>query len=196
MEEQDLDADPVRQFHTWFEQARATEPLPEACALATATSSARPSVRMVLAKGLDAGGFVFYTGYESRKGWELLENPHAALCFYWNGPGRQVRIEGPVERVSSDESDAYFASRPLGSRLSAAVSRQSEVAGTREELEAAVEELRALHGAEGPERPPIWGGFRLIPQAWEFWQHRDDRLHDRFRYLAAGADWLVERLYP
>src|SRR5205085_6176496 len=161
-----------------------------------ATRDGRPSVRMVLMKGFDERGFVFYSGYESRKGRELAANPQAALCFYWHAVGRQARIEGPVERVAEEESAEYFGSRPLGSRLSAAVSRQSEVVGTREELEAAVEELRAHAGNEAIPLPPDWGGFRLAPEIFEFWQHREDRLHDRFRYRTANGGWLIERLAP
>jgi pyridoxamine 5'-phosphate oxidase len=146
---------------------------------------------MVLLKGFDSGGLVFYTSYDSRKGRELELNPRAALLFYWDALGRQVRIEGPVERVAEVESDAYWASRPLGSRLSAAASEQSAPVASREELEARV---AALTGE--PPRPERWGGYRLAPQAYEFWQHRDDRLHDRFCYERAGDGWRVERLQP
>ena len=168
--------------------------MPEAMALATATADGRPSVRMVLLKGVDERGFSFYTGYESRKGRELAENPRAALLFHW--PGRQVRIEGPVERVTADESDAYFASRPRGSRLSAIASRQSEVVSSREELEGRVAELEEQFAGAEPPRPDRWGGFRLVPETFELWQHRDDRLHDRLRYRRDGDAWLVERLSP
>ena len=192
----DLASDPLEQFRSWFAEAGAGLDVPEAMALATATPGGAPSVRMVLLKGFDEHGFTFFSGYESRKGRELAANPHAALCFYWHGPGRQVRVDGPVVRVPAEESDAYFATRPLGARLSAAVSRQSEIVGGREELEAAVEELRARYGESGPPRPPRWGGFRLAPESYEFWQHREDRLHDRFRYCRAGDAWLIERLSP
>jgi pyridoxamine 5'-phosphate oxidase len=193
----DLDPDPLRQFGAWFDEARAAGiELTEASALATATRDGRPSVRMVLMKGFDEGGFVFYSGYESRKGRELAANPYAALCFYWHLLGRQVRIEGAVERVAEEESAAYFESRPLGSRLSATVSRQSEVVGSREELESAVEQLRARHGDEAIPLPSDWGGFRLAANLYEFWQHRDDRLHDRFRYRPVEGGWLIERLAP
>jgi pyridoxamine 5'-phosphate oxidase len=197
LRESDLDPDPLSQFEAWFEEARAAGiELAEATALATASGDGRPSVRMVLMKGFDERGFVFYSGYESRKGHELTENPRAALCFYWHPLGRQVRIEGSVERVGEAESAAYFGSRPLGSRLSATVSHQSEVVGSREELEAAVDELRARHGDEAIPLPPDWGGFRLTGQVFEFWQHREDRLHDRFRYRRAEGGWLIERLAP
>jgi pyridoxamine 5'-phosphate oxidase len=193
--EADLDPDPLRQFEAWFAEAReAGEPAAEAFALATASPDGRPSVRMVLLKGVDETGFVFFSGYESRKGGELAANPRAALCFHWHAIGRQARVEGTVTRVSDEESDAYYATRPLGSRLSTAVSRQGSVVGSREELEAAIEELSAA-GTE-PTRPRDWGGYRVAPEVYEFWQHREDRLHDRFRYRPGPDGWLVERLAP
>jgi pyridoxamine 5'-phosphate oxidase len=188
----DLDADPLGQFRRWFDDAQEVVRAPEAMAVATATSSGAPSVRMVLLKGADERGLVFFSHYTSRKGRELEENPQAALLFYWDPLGRQVRVEGRVERVSAEESDAYFATRPLGARIGAVVSRQSEVLDDRAELERRVAELA---GSEPP-RPETWGGFRLVPDAWEFWQHRDDRLHDRFRYTPHESGWLSERLYP
>ena len=188
----DLEPDPLAQFAGWFGDARtAGGRLPEAVALATATPDGAPSARMVLLKGFDADGFVFYSGYESRKGRELAANPQAALLFYWDALGRQVRIEGGVERVSGQESDEYWGSRPLGSRLSAAASEQSAVVASREELERRVAGL-----ADASARPERWGGYRLAPETYEFWQHRDDRLHDRFRYERAGKGWRVERLQP
>jgi pyridoxamine 5'-phosphate oxidase len=193
----DLDPDPLRQFGAWFEEARAARiELAEAPALATATRDGSPSVRMVLMKGFDERGFVFYSGYESRKGRELAENPRAAMCFYWHALRRQARIEGTVERVAPEESAAYFGTRPLGSRLSATVSRQSQVVESREELQTAAEELRARYGNEAVPLPADWGGFRLAPEVFEFWQHREDRLHDRFRYRPADGGWLIERLAP
>jgi pyridoxamine 5'-phosphate oxidase len=180
----DLDSDPLRQLVAWY-------PGDDAVALATATPDGAPSARMVLLKGFDERGFVFYTGYESRKGRELEANPRAALLFYWSAPGRQVRVEGTVARVSAEESDAYWASRPLGSRLSAAASEQSAPVASREELERRVAQLDSE-----PARPERWGGYRLVPEAYEFWQHRDDRLHDRFRYERAGEGWRVVRLQP
>ena len=193
--EGDLDPDPLSQFASWYEEARSHVAAPEAVALATATPAGAPSARMVLLKGFGRDGFTFFSGYESRKGRELDPNPAGALLFYWHELGRQVRVEGSVARVPAEESDAYFASRPLGARLSAAVSSQSEPVGSREELEAAVEELRARVGEDVP-RPAGWGGYRLRPESYEFWQHREDRLHDRFRYTASGRGWLVERLAP
>jgi pyridoxamine 5'-phosphate oxidase len=193
----DLDPDPIRQFHAWFEAAQgAGVSRPEAFALATATPDGRPSVRFLLLKSADETGFLFYTGYQSRKGLELQANPRAALCFYWHELGRQVRVEGPVARVPLDASDAYFASRPYGAQLSATASRQSEVVGGRRELEEKVEELNARYGEGVVPRPEIWGGYALVPELYEFWQHREDRLHDRFRYRSEGGGWTIERLAP
>jgi pyridoxamine 5'-phosphate oxidase len=193
--ESDLDPDPLRQFAAWFEEAGAAGVrAPEAMALATAAADGRPSVRMVLLKGFDERGFVFFTGYESRKGDELAANPRAALLFYWDPLGRQVRIEGPVERVAEAESDAYFASRPRGAQISASVSPQSRVVESRALLEAAAAELEARGGELG--RPPAWGGFRIAPESYEFWQHRANRLHDRLRYRREDGGWVIERLAP
>jgi pyridoxamine 5'-phosphate oxidase len=195
LDEAGVDPDPLRQFARWFEEAgEAGIRAPEAMAAATATADGRPSVRMVLLKGFDARGFVFFTGYESRKGQELAENPHAALLFYWDPLGRQVRIEGPVERVDEAESEAYFRSRPRGAQISSSVSPQSRVVESRAVLEERAAELEA-GGGEVP-RPPAWGGLRVIPETYEFWQHRANRLHDRLRYRRADGGWIVERLGP
>ena len=195
--ERDVDPDPVRQFGAWFEEAAAAGMrVPEAMALATATRDGRPSVRMVLLKGFGGRGFDFYSGYESRKGRELAENPRAALLFHWDALGRQVRVEGAVERLPGAESDAYFASRPRASRLSALASRQSEVVAGREALDERVAELAAELRDTEPERPDWWGGYRLVPDSFELWQHRADRLHDRLRYRRAGTAWTIERLSP
>lgn len=195
LDESDLDPDPLRQFAAWFEEAGAAGMrAPEAMALATAAADGRPSVRMVLLKGFDERGFVFFTGYESRKGAELAANPRAALLFYWDPLGRQVRIEGPVERVAEAESDAYFASRPRGAQISASVSPQSRVVESRAGLEALAAELDT-RGRELP-RPSTWGGFRVAAETYEFWQHRGNRLHDRLRYSREDAAWRVERLGP
>jgi pyridoxamine 5'-phosphate oxidase len=192
----ELDPDPLAQFGSWFQDARAAgERYPEAVALATATPAGRPSARMVLVKSWDERGLVFHTGYESRKGRELEENPVAALLFYWYAAGRQVRVEGAVDRTTRDESNAYFSSRPVGARFSALASQQSRPVGSREELEARVASLRAEHG-EDPPLPDHWGGYRLRPELWEFWQHRDDRLHDRFVYERRGDGWHISRLQP
>ena len=170
--------------------------LPEAMAVATASADGAPSVRMVLLKGRDERGFVFFTGYESRKGVELAANPRAALLFYWDPLGRQVRIHGPVTRVAPEETDRYFHSRPRGSQIAALASRQSRVLASREELEARYAGLEhELEGREVPV-PPAWGGFRLEPTEYEFWQHRENRLHDRFRYRRAGEGWTIERVSP
>jgi pyridoxamine 5'-phosphate oxidase len=192
LDERDLGADPVEQLRTWLAEARAAGiELPEAMTLATATADGAPSARMVLLKDADGRGLSFFTNYESRKGVELAENPRAALVIYWHVLGRQVRVEGRVERLPAAESDAYFESRPSGSRRSAAVSPQSAVVGSREELERAAAAL----GDDVP-RPPGWGGYLLVPSLWEFWQHRVDRLHDRFRYRRGKDGWVVERLAP
>jgi pyridoxamine 5'-phosphate oxidase len=189
--------DPVDQFAAWFHAAgEAGVRLPEAVVLATATADGAPSARAVLLKGFDAAGFVFYTNYESRKGRELGANPRAALLFYWDPLGRQVRIEGRAGKVAPEESDAYFATRPLGSRLGALASPQSAVIQGRVELERRVAELAAQYAGREPPRPSHWGGYRLAHETVEFWQHRDDRLHDRLRYQRSGNRWLVERLAP
>jgi len=193
---EDLLDEPVAQFQRWFAEARAEVPLPQACALATASRDGRPSVRMVLLKDVDARGFSFATSYTSRKGRELAENDGAALLFYWHPLGRQVRIEGRVERVSPEESDAIFAARPRDSRLSALASRQSEPVASRGELEERVRALSAeLEGAE-VERPGFWGGYRLAPDVFEFWQHRENRLHIRLAYTRAGDAWEITELQP
>jgi pyridoxamine 5'-phosphate oxidase len=191
--EEHAERDPLRQFAAWFEEANeAGVRVPEAVALATATGEGAPSARMVLLKDFDEHGFVFYSNYESRKGRELDANPRAALLFYWDPLRRQVRIEGDVERLSATESAAYFRTRPLGARLSAWASRQSEVVESRAALEEAVERLR---GRE-LDAPPHWGGYLLRPSVFEFWQHRDDRLHDRLRYRHERDGWVRERLAP
>ncbi|HEY2311367.1 MAG TPA: pyridoxamine 5'-phosphate oxidase [Gaiellaceae bacterium] len=193
----DLVSDPLDQFRRWFAEAAATVEVPEAMALATATADAAPSVRMVLLKNVDDRGLVFYSHYTSRKGHELDENPQAALLFHWSPLGRQVRVEGRVERVSEEESDAYFATRPRGAQLGAVASRQSRPLASREELDARLVELEGELGNGPVPRPPTWGGFLLVPAAWEFWQHRDSRLHDRFRYEPdPSGGWRVERLFP
>ena len=194
--ERDLDPDPLRQFERWFEEASAESRAPEAAALATASPMGDPSARMVLLKRFDADGFVFHTNYDSRKGRELEANPRAALLFYWDPLGRQVRIEGPVERVPPEETVEYFGTRPRGAQIGAHASRQSRPIGSREELEARVDELeRELEGRDVPV-PEWWGGYRLAPETYEFWQHRDDRLHDRLVYRRDGEAWAVERLQP
>jgi pyridoxamine 5'-phosphate oxidase len=192
----DLDADPLRQFEEWFREAESTARAPEATALATATPDGAPSVRMVLVKAFDERGFVFHTGYESRKGFELAANPRAALLFYWDPLGRQVRIEGPVERTTPEETEAYFHTRPRGAQIAALASHQGRVLGSRGELEERVAELESEHAGVEVPVPAHWGGFRLRPELFEFWQHRESRLHDRFRYRRDGDAWIVERLSP
>jgi pyridoxamine 5'-phosphate oxidase len=202
LDEAASDAEPTRQFAAWLEQAIAARlPEPNAMTLATVGSDGRPSTRIVLVKGYDERGLVWYTNYESRKGRELAANPAAALQFHWVELERVVRIEGTVEKVSEAESDAYFASRPLDSRIGAWASPQSEVIASRAVLVANA----ARYGARfmlKPPRPPHWGGFRLRPEVWEFWQGRKSRLHDRLRYRAGSLDgpdagsWVRERLAP
>jgi pyridoxamine 5'-phosphate oxidase len=197
VDERDLDRDPLRQFQTWFgEAAEAGVEVPEAMALATATPDGRPSARMVLLKAEDERGFAFHTNYESRKGEELAANPRAALLFHWRTAGRQVRVEGPVERVPAEESEAYFRTRPTGSRLAAWASPQSRPLPARAELDRLYEDAAARFPGEEVPLPPYWGGFRLVPEAYEFWQHRENRLHDRVRYERDAAGWKRLRLAP
>ncbi len=189
--------DPVERFQEWFREAeQAGVEVPEAMTLATAAPDGAPSARMVLLKGADEEGFVFYSGYVSRKAGELEANPRAALVFYWRPLGKQIRVEGRVERVPDAESETYFATRPRGSQLAAWASQQSRSLPSREELERRYAELeREYEGREVP-RPSHWGGFRLRPDAIEFWEHRENRLHDRTRYTRAREAWHSERLAP
>jgi pyridoxamine 5'-phosphate oxidase len=196
LSEAQADRDPIGQFESWFQDAlRAQLPLPNAMTLATADAAGAPSARVVLLKGIESGGFVFYTNYFSRKGRELGQRPAACMVFLWSELERQVRIEGALVKVSAAESDAYYATRPLGARLSAWASAQSEPVKDRLTLEKSMNEVRERY-AEQPPRPPHWGGYRLIPQSIEFWQGRADRLHDRLLYRRQGKSWAIERLAP
>ncbi len=193
----DVDDDPARQFDAWFAEASAADiRLPEAMVLATASAAGAPSVRMVLLKGFAASRFVFFTNYTSRKGCELAANPRAALLFHWDLLGRQVRIEGPVERTSAEETAAYVRSRERGSQIGALVSPQSQVLTSREELERRIAELTERYGESELPLPADWGGFALTAEIYEFWQQRSDRLHDRLRYRREQGAWLIERLAP
>jgi len=191
------DPDPMRQFAHWFEQVRHTESDPTAMALATASPDGRPSVRTVLLKGMDDRGYIFYTNYESRKAREMEATGRASLLFFWASVERQVRIDGTVERISPVESDTYFETRPLDSRLSVYASKQSEAIESRDVLEEAFERVRRTYG-EGPvPRPEWWGGYRVVPDEFEFWQGRTSRLHDRLRYVKQpDGSWRRERLAP
>jgi pyridoxamine 5'-phosphate oxidase len=195
LSEHDSDADPFVQFARWFEQISAVDSDPTAMALATSTADGRPSVRTVLLKGVDARGFVFFTSYESRKAQELAQTGRAGLLFYWRPLERQVRIGGTVEKVSEIESDAYFATRPIESRWSVYAANQSAVLESREALESSFEIAKRSYGDNVP-RPSWWGGYRVIPDEFEFWQGRTSRLHDRLRYAKTLDGWIRERLAP
>jgi pyridoxamine 5'-phosphate oxidase len=194
----DLDSDPFVQFGTWYDDAVAHGALqPDAMTVASATVDARPSARMVLLRGVDARGFCFFTNYGSRKGSELDANQYAALVFHWPEVLRQVRVTGRVVRVDDDESDAYWFNRPRPSRISAWASEQSDPIATRAELEVRVAELETRFADGEVPRPPGWGGYRVVPDEIEFWQHREDRLHDRLRYAhTVDGTWSIDRLQP
>ena len=196
LSEKEADADPFLQFERWMRDAiDAGLPLANAMTLATVSAQGTPDARAVLLKGVDGGGFVFYTNYLSRKGIQLEANRAACLVFLWSAIERQVRIEGTVEKIAAAESDAYFTSRPLGARIAAWASAQSERVADRAALEHALQQMKERHG-DHPPRPPHWGGYRLTPSAIEFWQGRENRLHDRLLYRRAQDAWTIERLAP
>lgn len=192
----EVDPDPFVQFGRWFDDAAAVMDAPEAMAVASVGDDGRPSVRMVLLKQWGEAGFVFHSNYDSRKGRELTQHPLAALLFYWEPRGRQIRIEGTVEHTSADESDSYFATRPRGAQIGALASEQSAVVAGRHELDQRVRALEAEYEGRPVPRPPWWGGLRVRPSSFEFWQNRRDRLHDRLRYLPGAGDWRIDRLQP
>lgn len=196
--ENDLETDAIGQFARWFEEAQRAQPgMPEAMTVATCGADGVVSARLSLLKGFDDHGFVFYTNYDSRKGEQISANPRVALCFHWPALERQVRIEGAAVKVSEEESDAYFATRPRGSQLGAWASPQSQVITGRGDLDQRFRELEQTYADRDVPRPPHWGGYRVIPVEIEFWQGRDDRLHDRFVYrLREPKDWIIERLAP
>ncbi|MFN3385833.1 MAG: pyridoxamine 5'-phosphate oxidase [Candidatus Thermochlorobacter sp.] len=198
LNEKDLDPNPFKMFERWFHDAQAAGiEEPNAMTLATATKDGKPSARVVLLKGFDERGFVFYTNYESRKGRELAENPYAALCFHWQVLERQVTIMGMVEKVSREESEAYFNSRPLTSRYGAWASHQSQVIASKAELLKRAAEVALKHPTGNVPLPPFWGGYRLLPYEIQFWQGQPSRLHDRFRYLKQhNGTWQIDRLSP
>lgn len=196
LDEADAPTNPFAFFNMWFDQALKAElPEPNAMTLATVNAEGKPAARIVLIKGLDDRGFVFFTNYDSRKGQELASNPNAALLFHWTELERQVRIEGVVEKVSPQESDNYYHSRPLGSRLGAWASPQSKVIDSRQVLDERLASVQQ-EKQENPERPPFWGGYRLVPSYFEFWQGRPSRLHDRLAYTLDGGLWARARLAP
>jgi pyridoxamine 5'-phosphate oxidase len=197
LNEQEVDRNPFVQFQHWFDEAVRVETIePNAMVLATSSPGGLPSARMVLLKGFDELGFLFFTNAESRKAEELHRNPHAALLFYWGELSRQVRIEGEVEAASRDESEEYFSTRPLESRIGAWASKQSSVIPGREYLEERVTRIKQQFPENDVPLPPFWGGFRVKPAAFEFWQGRENRLHDRLRYSRQGEGWVLERLSP
>jgi pyridoxamine 5'-phosphate oxidase len=196
MDEADLSNDPLEQLAVWLDQAGATSPQPDAMTLATADQDGRPSARQVLLRGLDSRGLVFFTNHRSKKARDLTENPRAAIVFHWYAQGRQVRVEGSVTLVDHAESEAYWQTRPRASQIATWASPQSDSVASREELDRLYEDMRERLAENEVPLPPFWGGYRVVPDSIEFWQHHDDRLHDRIRYVRTDAAWQRERLAP
>lgn len=196
MDEADLSDDPLAQLAVWLDQAGSTSPQPDAMTLATTDVNGRPSARQVLLRGLDSRGLVFFTNHGSKKARDLAENPRAAIVFHWYAQGRQVRVEGSVTRVDQAESEAYWQTRPRASQIAAWASPQSDPVASREELDRLYEDTRERFAENDVPLPPFWGGYRVAPESIEFWQHHDDRLHDRIRYVRTGTVWGRERLAP
>lgn len=197
LRKEELQSNPFDQFHLWFEEAVKAEPFdPNAMTLSTVSPENRPASRIVLLKGIDSRGFIFYTNYQSEKGMHLAGNPHASVVFWWGQNQRQVRIDGVVERISPQQSDEYFASRPKDSQLGAWISKQSAVIPDRDWLSQRCDQFTEQFGDDTIPRPPHWGGYRIVPDLFEFWQGQPSRLHDRFRYIIKDGRWVTERLAP
>lgn len=197
LDEESVDQDPFKQFKVWFDAVMSSDVVePNACALATTGIDARPSVRMVLLKGIDERGMIFFSNYSSTKGLQIDSNPHAAMLFYWAQFERQVRIEGEVEKLDEVASNAYFTSRPRDAQIGAIVSRQSNPVASRAIINEAIEDFSNAHPERSLQRPSHWGGYRIVARSFEFWQGRENRLHDRVRYMKEAQGWRIERLWP